>query len=245
MNRPMMTTTLLTLWWAGCIAGSYLDGYGPDQLILQRRTHGGVAAWIGTELNAPTFSLYANGRVVYYQYVNGRRRLVAGRLDKQEFLRLYKEKLELDTLSIEVAHDGIGDVLPVTEFRTDVRRVEGRGVGLGQSQGHPRLERLNAWMDSIAQGPGREFLTREVTLFVKKITGDAGKWPAWSVPDVDLSMIGRTPIGPYDPNVAENSIRLSGRSARTVQKAVTQVSVYEKFVWKNEVYLVGYRPELP
>jgi hypothetical protein len=225
-----------------------MEGHRPWELVLQRRSYGGAASLIGTELNGPTFSLYANGHIVYYQYINGQRHLVTRRLDSREFFHLYEQRHVLDVAQAEIDSLLAGqhaEVWPVTEFRSGNRVMKVSGLGLVTIPRSAGLERLNAYMDSACGVPGRKFSAKEVTLFVKKTTGDIAKWPAWPVSELDLSEIGRKIVSPYEPNVDENSRMVGGSLAGKAQKALSQASVYEKFSWKGEVYLVGYRPELP
>lgn len=245
-GRNLWIAAAMALAGASCAPASYLHGVDPWKPILQRTTHGGVAALVGTELNGPTFSLYANGIAVYYQYVNGQRQLVQRRVARADFFTLMDRLKEAAGRYREDGASTGASELPVTELSFENRRFRVVGLGLVSGKETRDLEILGAEMDSMCGMAGQVFRADTVTLFVKRVPqGDPGKWPPWKVAALPPDTMARKAVSMYEPNVAENSRKVTGSIARKIQTVVTQASVYERFSWKGEVYLIGYRPELP
>ncbi len=238
---------VMVLAGASCAPASYLQGVDPWKAVLQRTTHGGVTSLVGTELNGPTFSLYANGIAVYYHYINGQRRLVHRRLSRADFFMLMNRLKEAaGRHRDEDGKSSVASDWPVTEFSFENRRFRVAGLGLVSGHESRDLEILGAEMDSMCRMSGRVFRTGTVTLFVKRVPqGDPDKWPPWKIAALPPDSMARSAVSIYEPNVPENSRKVTGSLAKKIQTVVTQASVYERFRWKGEVYLIGYRPELP
>ncbi|MBL7961911.1 hypothetical protein JNL27_16885 [bacterium] len=235
---------LVCLLFISCAPISYLENHQPSDLIFQKKVYGGVTALVGTELSAPSFSLYADGTSIYYQYIDGKRRLVSSRLSKSDFLIMYNW-IERN-LSIEDEKPSKQDGSIITEFFFDSKTITIEGLGF--IQGSSVLDSLHEFSKQIDQlnfRKSKKYYARQIVLYVKRLSGgETGSWPEWKL-RVGLDSIYHKDISFYEPNVKENSIVLEGKIAVKVQKAVDQTSIYQKFSFKGKIYAVGYKPMLP
>jgi hypothetical protein len=245
----------LILWWLleGCSSGTLLENHEPWSVMFRKQTRGGAAALVGTELSAPSFSLYANGFVIYYQYREGRRVLVRNRLSARSFFQLFGELSRVDTLaccdgpSCEGASCIADSLLPITLFQTINRSLEVRGLGICRGAAWlDTLQALNLFVDRLSFVGSRPFVADSIRLFVKKpVHGSTGKWPKWAVKEVELSAVYTEYVSPYEPNIEANSTVLAGHAARAVQRLFTQHGIYQSFSSGGEVYQVGFRALVP
>lgn len=241
--------------FAACMSSgaSYLTVHQPWDRIFQRTSFGGAAEIIGTELNAPSFTLYANGVAVGYRYTDGKRQLVSKRLGREAFLNLYHaislamlfNELDSTTVAEQRIHLALNEA-PTTRFVFYSRIIEIKGLGLYlRSPAVDTLEAFNHKLDRIMSDARETFRTDSVLLYVKKVTtGDTSVWPAWPIHEVRLDSIYRRDVSFYEPNVVENSELFSGETAVRIQNTVEQVSIYQKFSYGEHIYAVGYRPLL-
>ncbi len=231
---------------------SYLEVHQPWDVIFQKRSYGGAADLIGTELHAPAFTLYANGSVIAYNYRDNKRRLLVKRLDRDEFLNLYHR------ISILMLFDNRDSAYVVESFRdwtdaptTEMMFYSKRLVikGLGMYKKSPTIDSLQAFITGLdrREWPGaKAYQADSVRVFVKKLKGgDPQVWPVWPIGEIRLESLYHVERSAYEPNVEDNSRVYAGDLARQVQAAVDQVSMYQKFSWGSAIYSVGYRPLIP
>lgn len=243
-SKRSLFILLTPLWLQACAPVSYLENHRPSDLVFRKQAYGGVAALVGTELSAPGFSLYADGTVIYYQYINGKRKLVFSRLSKDEFFEKYNWIRKNLTRPFENIPRQAG--APVTEFifNSQIITVE----GLGFIRDIPVLDTLQAFSAALDQWTfkNKKYTAQQIVLYVKKLSGgDPKAWPEWKVEEVRLDSIYKKDIGFYEPNTDENSILLEGKTAKSVQDRIEQTSIYQKFSSNGKIYAVGYRPVLP
>lgn len=241
--RPLHPFVCLV--FLSCAPVSYLENHEPTDLIFQKKTYGGVATLVGTELQAPGFSLYADGRVFYYQYIDGKRQLVYTRLAKKDFLRIYAwiEK----NMNRTIKDPPKNSEAPITEFSFG---RETTGIeGLGFVKGDPGLDSLQEFskaIDRINFDRSKRYMSNKIILYVKKLpSGDPESWPKWDIKDIDPASVYRKELSFYEPNSDENSLVLEGDLAKQVQNKIEQASIYQKFGFNNQIFAVGYRPVLP
>jgi hypothetical protein len=235
---------LVLLFFISCAPVSYLENRQPTDLVFQKKVYGGVATLVGTELQAPGFSLYADGTVIYYQYMDGKRKLVFTRLSRSEFQITYAwiEKNVLRNIGATPSQHGA----PVTEliFNGLTKKVE----GLGFVRGSSALDSLNEFsktVDQLAFKKNKIFISKKIVLYVKKLSsGDPSSWPEWNIKEIDLEKIYKKDLSFYEPNSDENSITVDGDLAQKVQKTIEQTSIYQKFSFKDHIFAVGYKPVL-
>lgn len=227
-----------------CTQASYLATHAPWELIFQKKVYGGAAELVGTELNAPSFSLYANGRAIYYRYVDGKRKMAVSDLSREEFLELLTAISDkLTPTDTTVILDESSEA-PVTEYYFYGRRIRIKGLGLSSS--HNAFEKFNDSIDRIHFEKSRNYIPEKIILYVKRLpTGDIGNWPEWKIPDIDLDKIYKKEISFYEPNSNENSLVIEGKWVKPVQDFAEQTGVYKKCVLHKKIYAVGYRPVLP
>ena len=236
---------LAFLFSFSCSHVSYLENRQPTDLVFQKKVHGGIAALVGTELQAPGFSLYADGTAIYYQYMDGKRKLVFTRLSRSEFQRTYAWIEKNVTRNIGTAPSQ--PEAPVTEliFNGSLARVE----GLGFVRGSSALDSLNEFsksIDQLAFKRNKIYVSKKIVLYVKKLSsGDPSSWPEWNVKEIDLERIYKKDLSFYEPNSDENSLAIEGKTAVFVQRAIEQTGVYQKFSFGKQIFAVGYRPVLP
>ncbi len=233
---------------------SYLQVHQPWDQIFQKQSFGGAADIIGTELNAASFTLYANGVMVCYRYADGRRRLVSKRLTRQDFLNLY-HSISLAMLFNERDSAYVMESLtntalteaPTTRMVFYSRKLNIKGLGLyASSPAVDELEAFNLHLEKLALDAHQPFRTTSVKVFVKKVnSGDTSVWPDWPIPELRLDSIYQKDISFYEPNVEENSRLVRGELAEKIQDVVEQTSIYQKFSYGGSIYAVGYRPMLP
>ncbi len=230
---------------------SYLTVHQPWDRIFQRSSFGGAADIIGTELNAPSFTLYANGVMVGYRYADNKRQLVFKRLSRDEFLNLYHAVSlamlfnELDSATVAERRSNLSlKDAPTTRFVFYSRALEVKGLGLyRQSPAADTLEAFSHELDRIMLDARQLFRADSVRLYVKKASvGDTSAWPIWPLENVRLDSIYRRDISLYEPNSDENSRLFSGDDARRIQNTIEQASIYQKFSYGGSIYAVGYRP---
>jgi len=233
---------------------SYLQVHQPWDVIFQKQSYGGAADIIGTELNAPSFTLYANGMIVSYRYADSKRRLVFKRLTQTEFLNIYHSIAlamlfnERDSAyTIESQTNSALKEAPTTRLVFYARKLEIKGLGLFQrSPSVDELEAFNLRLEQLTQDARQPFRTDSVCVFVKRLTsGDPTAWPPWPLPDIQLDSIYRKEISFYEPNVVENSQGFGGQLAKKIQQVIEQTSIYQKFSYDGYIYAVGYRPIFP
>lgn len=263
-----MRSTIFRNYWTFCRRGSrllwavtltsclspgssYLTVHQPWDRIFQRSSFGGAADIIGTELNAPSFTLFANGVMVGYRYADNKRQLVSKRLSKDEFLNLYHaislamlfNELDSATVAERRSNLSLKDA-PTTRFVFYSRALEVKGLGLyRQSPSADTLKAFNHELDRIMLDARQLFRADSVRLYVKKVSGgDPSAWPVWPLENVRLDSIYRHDISFYEPNTDENSEFFSGDTAMRIQGVIEQTSIYQKFSHGGNVYAVGYRP---
>ncbi|MBX7150134.1 hypothetical protein K1X84_00740 [bacterium] len=225
----------------GCSQASYLETHSPWEMIFQKKVYGGAAELVGTELNAPSFSLYANGRVIYYRYIDGKRKMAVAVLTREEFLELLKVISDLLTPVDSVFLDGSGDA-PITEYYFYGRRIPIKGLHQSESA----FGRFNESIDQMYFKKSMDYIPEKIVLYVKRLSsGDASAWPEWNINGIDLEKIYMKDISFYEPNSEENSIIIEGKLVNRVQNFIEQTGVYKKCVFNKHVFAVGYRPVLP
>lgn len=236
---------LVCIWLNACSPVSYLDGYKPADLIFQKKVHGGITALVGTELHAPSFSLYADGSVICYQYVDGKRKLVSSRLSESEFSAIYRRIQKNLAAPLEETLKQSG--APITEFFYDSKMITLEGLGF--FKGLPLLDTLqefSAFIDQLKFKKVKKHISGKIVLYVKKLSGgEPQTWPVWKVKEVNPDSIYKNDISFYEPNSDKNSIVLEGNLAKKVQREIEQTSIYQKFTFKGTIYAIGYRPVLP
>ena len=236
---------MVSIWLSSCSPVSYLEHHQPSDIIFQKNVYGGVTALVGTELYTPGFTLYADGTVMYYQYVNGRRKLVCARVSRTNFLSLYdwiQKQLALPLERLPQQEDA-----PVTEFLLDSQTLTIKGLGfIYGSASLDSLQEFSKKIDQLGFKHSRPYVAQKIVLFVKQLSGgESRSWPEWKIREVDLSKVYKKDISFYEPNVTDNSIVLEGKLAKNVQKHVEQTGIYQKFSFNGNIYAVGYKPVLP
>ncbi|MBL7961992.1 hypothetical protein JNL27_17290, partial [bacterium] len=205
--------SLLQFIFNSCAPVSYLDNHMPSDLIFQKKVYGGVTALVGTELSAPSFSLYADGTVIYYRYMDGKRKFVSSRLPKRDFFNMYNW-IE-NKLSHAAGQTSKLDGAVVSEFYFNSRTVTIEGLGF--IQGSSLLDSLHEFSKQIDQlnfKKSKKYYARQIVLYVKRLSGgETGSWPEWKIREVGLDSIYHKDISFYEPNVKENSIVLEGKIA--------------------------------
>ncbi|KAB2879512.1 hypothetical protein F9K33_08905 [bacterium] len=240
-----LSIALFQFLFISCARISYLDNHLPSDLIFQKKVYGGVTTLVGTELSAPSFSLYADGTVIYYRYMDGKRKFVSSRLPKRDFFIIYNW-IE-NNLSLVTGQTSKLDGAVVSEFYFNSRTVTIEGLGF--IQGPSQLDSLHEFSKQIDQlnfKKSKRYYAGQIVLYVKRLSGgEIESWPKWKIPEVGLDSIYQKDISFYEPNVKENSIVLEGKIAVKVQKVVEQTSIYQKFSHKGWIYAVGYKPVVP
>lgn len=241
-NRISQSILLIFMGCLGCSQGSYLQTHTPWELIFQKKVSGGTAELVGTELNAPSFSLYANGRVIYYRYLDGKRKMAESNLTREEFLELLKSVSDQLTPVDSVIIQDESTNAPVTEYYFYGRRIHVKGF----IPPHDAFEKFNTFIDRMHFKNSRDYIPKKIVLYVKRLSsGDITNWPEWKFHAIDLQKIYKKNIDFYEPNVDENSFVIDGNSVKKVLNFIEQAGVYKKCSWKNRIYAVGYRPVLP
>ncbi|MBL7994774.1 hypothetical protein JNM05_05330 [bacterium] len=240
-----LSVALFQFLFNSCSPVSYLDNRQPSDLIFQKSVYGGITALVGTELSAPSFSLYADGTVIYYQYIDGKRKFVSSRLPKREFFVVYNwiEKSLLPATGQTAKLDGA----VVTEFYFNSRTITIEGLGFIQGSAQfDSLHEFSKQIDQLIFKKSKKYYARQIVLYVKRLSGgDIGSWPEWKISEVGLDSIYQKEVSFYEPNVKENSLIIEGDIAVKVQKVVEQTSIYQKFSFRGRIYAVGYKPMLP
>jgi hypothetical protein len=232
-------------WLSACSPVSYLEHHRPTDLVFQKKVYGGVTALVGTELHAPSFSLYADGTVIYYQYIEGKRKLVSSRLSKTDFLAMYDWIHK--NLSNDVGNTPKQSGALVTEFFFNSHTVIIEGLGfIRGSISLDTLQEFSKQIDQLVFKNSKKYISKKIVLYVKRLSGgESRSWPEWKILEVNLDSVYKKEISFYEPNVTENSILLEGKLAEKIQKIVEQTSLYQKFSFDGKIYAVGYKPVLP
>jgi hypothetical protein len=234
--------SLMCLVFISCAPISYLTDRQPTDLIFQKRTYGGAAALVGTELSAPAFSLYADGTVIYYHYLEGKRILALSRLSESEFNDVYSRIQK--NLSVHLDEIPKQTGAPVTEFVYASKTIAIEGLGF--IHGIPLLDTLQKFSESIDQmtfGKNKKYFSKKIVLYVKKLlAGEPQIWPEWKIKEIDPDSIYKKDLSFYEPNDEENSKTLEGTLAKNIQNEIEQASIYQKFSFKGKIYAIGYRP---
>lgn len=234
--------SLVCLVFVSCAPASYLHDHRPTDLVFQKRVYGGAADLVGSELSAPSFSLYADGTVIYYHYLDGKRKLVSTRLSESEFNAVYSRIQK--NLSVQLDETPKQKGAPVTEFVYGSKTITIEGLGF--IQGIPLLDTLQKFSESIDQmtfEKNKKYFSKKIVLYVKKLSvGEPKTWPQWNIGEVNLDSVYKKDISFYEPNTDENSIALEGNLALKIQKVIDQASIYQKFSFHGRTYAAGYRP---
>ena len=230
----------------GCTAPSYLDGREPGELVLRKRVYGGVAALAGTELASPSFNLYANGTVITYGSVEGKRRMVVSRLRKDQFFTLIHRAEQLN-LRPTPFRENLSSTLPITELFFDSIQVVLPGLGFMDAGPDAALiDKFVKDLDRLPVGSTKPLLADSVVVYVKKVSkGDVKAWPPWPLQEINPISVYRQEISFYESNVEANSVVVYGKTAKRVQQLLQQTGIYEKFTFNGSIFAVGYRPLLP
>ena len=233
---------LVCLAFISCAPISYLTDRPPTDLVFQKRVYGGAADLVGTELSAPSFSLYADGTVIYYHYLDGKRKLVSTRLSESEFNAVYSRIKKNLSEHLDETPKQTG--APVTEFVYGSKTITIEGLGF--IQGVPTLDTVQEFSISIDQltfRKNKKYISKKVILYVKRISaGEPKTWPEWNIEEVNLDSVYKKDISFYEPNTDENSIALEGNLAVRIQQVIDQASIYQKFSFRGKTYAAGYRP---
>ncbi len=246
---------LCSLWLIlACTPSVYLKDHKPTDLVFQKKVYGGIAALTGTELIAPGFSLYADGTVIYNQYVEGRRKLVQSRMSQGDFAKWYQRisrNLPVHAadslLKNEESKNPAIAAAPVTEFYfgSEVTRIGGLGFYLYT----PLVEGLQEFskdLDALVFRNSRPYIAEKIILYVKRLDGgDTRAWPGWKIQEISLDLLYNKEVNFYEPNAEENSVLLEGETARQAQNVIEQAGIYQKFSFNGKIYAVGYRPVIP
>jgi len=233
----------------GCSPLSYLTDHNPGDLIVQKKSWGGAAQLVGSELSSPSFSLFADGTVVFYEYGKSGRKLVEARLDRSAFFRLYKsidKQLRLDPGSAQLIREKSTNKIlqqaPVTAFYFKGQWKVFPGLGFYESPLLDSLEEFNRYIDKLHFSKTSDFKPDSIVLYVRKMdTPVSNNYPAWSLTKVTPDKIYKRYVGYYAPNVEENSRRIGGRSARKIMSLLGSGGMYRKFQYRNSVYSLGAR----
>lgn len=236
---------LVLVFLSACSPVSYLEHHRPSDLIFQKKVYGGITALVGTELHAPSFSLYADGTVIYYQYMDGKRKLVSSRLSRADFLRTYDWIKR--TLSDAAGNTPKQNGTVVTQFYFDSRIIPIEGLGFIQgSSVLDTLQEFSKTIDQLTFRNSAKYVSKRIAIYVKRLSaGESLSWPEWKISDVNLDSVYKKDISFYEPNVDDNSLLLDGKLAEEVQKNLEQTSLYQKFSFNGKIYAVGYRPIVP
>lgn len=233
---------LVCLVCVSCAPVSYVTDRQPSDLVFQKKIYGGAAALVGTELSAPSFSLYADGTAIYYHYIDGKRKLVSSRLSENEFNAIY-DRIQKN-LSVQLDDTPKQTGAPVTEFIYGSKPITVEGLGF--IKGIPTLDTLQEFSNSIDQltfRKNKKYVSKKVVLYVKKLSaGEPKTWPEWKINEIDPDSVYKKDLSFYEPNTDENSIALEGNLAVKIQKVIEQASIYQKFSFKGTIYAIGYRP---
>lgn len=232
-----------------CSGGSYLSGRLPEEIVFRKQSSGGVVERIGGELNAPGFTLLANGKIIYYDYVGGKRTLVWTKLNRREFTAFYErlssvwEKFQRNKPS----HVTGDDILPVSSLIFHSDSVTYKGASFSDTlSAEYHAAAFGQWVDAFRAGSSKTYTAGTIRLYAKSISqGDVTQTPLWPVREIALDTIVRVPVGFYEPNVDENSVLISGRTAVKLQRMIPQSGIYQRFSFRNKIYVVGYRPVVP
>jgi len=243
---------LLLSFSSGCTPLVYAPPHQPWDLLFQKKVYGGgVTVWVGDELNAPTFSLYANGVAVYVQHIGGKRKLVYSRLDQKDFDIFYDRiqrvlfAVKEDSLAQkEVKENEDLKTAPTIEFFIGGTNLKIQGLGFYRTT-YDSLQQFNRWLDQMSWNNFKQFYADSVRLYVKKTPGDSKAWPPWRIEAIDLKSIYKKEVSFYEPNVEENALTVGGILARKIQDEIDQTGIYQKFSFKSEILGVGYKPLLP
>ena len=240
---------ILIIMLSSCADVSYLSGYRPETVICRKQITAGVINRIGGELNAPSFTLLANGTIIYFDYVGGQRSLVRGQLTKKEFFLLFTriQKIRTDDTKDTLRQTSDENILPVVtlEFPDGAVRfamTEQADTITSES----RLTLFSRQLDSVRIKNSRLYVADSVVLFARPVSsGDINLLPSWPLESVGLDTLVKKQVSMYEPNAVENSVMLRKPMSVRIQKLIPQSGIYKKFAYKNRIYAVGYRPLIP
>ena len=246
-NSHLLYILSAFLLLTSCAPTSLLEGTHWNELIFQKKSHGGAAALVGSELISPSFSLFADGRVVYYQYTRSGRRLVYSQMDRISFFALYNSLDHLldledqdDELSRELTTNRLVQQAPVTEFYFRNRWRVFPGLGFYENTKFDSLQAFNRRIDQMTFAHSRIFEPDSILLFVKKIeTQVSADDPQWNIKGIEPDKIYTRHVGYYTPNVIQNSRVIRGSLVHKVLKHIGKAGAYRKFRYKQYVFAIG------
>ncbi len=232
-----------------CSGGSYLSDRLPDEIVFRKQSTGGIVDRIGGELNAPGFTLTASGKIIYYDYIGGKRTLVWARLNRRDFTQIFNRISSSWTFLRKSRPTRVSgdDILPVTEivFLSDTSAYRGASFS-DTSSAEYHASALGLWIDAYRAGKAKVFTSRSIRLYARLIShGDVSKAPEWPIREIAPDALVRVPVGFYEPNSEENGVWVSGRIAVKLQRMIPQSGIYQKYSFKGNIYAVGYRPVVP
>lgn len=257
MNRLVFLLGALLLTLSACAPGSYIESLAPKTLVLRKDISGGYLDLTGTDLNIPGFSLYADGTVIYYGYDRGRRVLYSGRLDKATFFSAMEfvegsplcSYLLFDDYDVDPGSDTMKD-LPETYLflnnGSSTCSLSVKGLGMFEEAHPDELISISVFCDTLRPRNFKPYRPNRIRLFVKKMSEtEPASIPEWTLSQIPLVSVFKVSVDSYLLNDKRNSIVVSGPDARQVIKLLEVPSIYQKFSFQSDSYLVGYRPLLP
>ncbi len=235
--------------FVSCSGGSFMPDREANEILFQKQTSGGIINRIGGELNAPSFTLTAGGRIITFGYLDGRRTLIWTQLDRKRFFELYERICSgRGTLTNDSIPRPQGEgILPVMHLIFENDTLSFR-VPENPDPVTPagRLDLFSRWVDSFRSEPGKPFRATRIRIYVRQVSaGDTAQSPAWPVSSVRLDTLVRKNVGLYEPNAEENSAWLGRPLSDRIQKIIPQSGIYQKFSFQGRIYAVGYRPLIP
>lgn len=248
--RPILIFSgILIIMLSSCTDVSYLSGYRPETVICRKHMTAGVINRIGGELNAPIFTLLANGTIIYFDYVEGRRSLVRSKLTKKEFIILLTriQQIRTDYTNNTLRQISDENILPVVtlDFPDGTVRfamTEQADTTTSES----RLTLFSRRLESVRINNFRLYVADSVILFARPVSsGDIRLLPSWPLESVGLDTLVKKQVSLYEPNALENSVMLRKPMSVRIQKLIPQSGIYKKFAYKNRIYAVGYRALIP